>query len=117
MSHRRLIATLVALASCARPQPQAPPPSRPPARQSGPDTLAIAATTRALSSDAMRGRGPWTPENERAARQLAAWLEALGARPVLGKSLLVPFTAAPQPNDTVYNVVGVLPARGGRTDG
>jgi len=65
----------------------------------------------------MRGRGPWTPENERAARWLAARLTALGARPVIGNSLLVPFTAEPHLTDTVYNVVGVLPAKGGAIDG
>ena len=72
---------------------------------------------RALSSHAMRGRGPWTPENERAARQLAAALERLGARPLVGESLLVPFAAAIRPTDTAFNVVGVLPARGGATAG
>jgi Zn-dependent M28 family amino/carboxypeptidase len=44
-------------------------------------------------------------------------LEQLGARPVFGSSVLVPFTTAPRPRDTVYNVVGVLPARGGATTG
>jgi Zn-dependent M28 family amino/carboxypeptidase len=82
-----------------------------------PDTLAIAALARDLSSDANRGRGPWTPENERVARQLARMLEQLGARPVFGTSVLVPFTTEPRPRDTVYNVVGVLPARGGATTG
>ncbi|MGH7616946.1 MAG: hypothetical protein ACREPM_06940, partial [Gemmatimonadaceae bacterium] len=82
-----------------------------------PDTVAIAALARDLSSDANRGRGPWTPENERVARQLARRLEQLGARPVFGTSVLVPFTTEPRPRDTVYNVVGVLPARGGTTSG
>jgi Zn-dependent M28 family amino/carboxypeptidase len=87
------------------------------AQQSSADTVAIAALARDLSSDANRGRGPWTPENERVARQLARMLEALGAKPVFGPSVLVPFTTAPRPNDTVYNVAGVLPARGGATSG
>jgi Zn-dependent M28 family amino/carboxypeptidase len=83
----------------------------------GPDTVAIAATARALSSDAMRGRGPWTSDAERAARQLAARLEQLGARPVFGNSLLVPFVTPDRPRDTVHNVIGVLPNRNGSTSG
>ncbi len=86
-------------------------------RQAAPDTVAIAALARDLSSDANRGRGPWTRENERVARQLSRMLDALGARPVFGTSTLVPFTTEPRPKDTVYNVVGVIPARGGRTSG
>ena len=87
------------------------------AQQSTADTVAIAALAHDLSSDANRGRGPWTPENERVARQLARMLEGLGAKPVFGTSVFVPFTTPPRPNDTVYNVVGVLPARGGSTSG
>jgi hypothetical protein len=83
----------------------------------GADTTAIVALARELASDAMRGRGPWTPEAERAARLLANRLEQLGARPVFGSSLLVPFTSQPRPRDTVHNVVAVIPARSGRTDG
>jgi Zn-dependent M28 family amino/carboxypeptidase len=83
----------------------------------GPDTIAISTIARDLSSDANRGRGPWTPENERVARQLATRLSALGARPVFGSSLLVPFTTPQRPNDTVYNVAGALPARNGSTSG
>jgi Peptidase family M28 len=83
----------------------------------GADTVAIAALARDLSSDANRGRGPWTPENARVARQLAQMLEQLGARPVFGTSLLVPFTTEPRPGDTVFNVVGVFPGRGGGTSG
>jgi hypothetical protein len=86
-------------------------------RARSPDTVAIATLARDLSSDANRGRGPWTPENERVARQLARMLEQLGARPVFGTSVLVPFTTEPRPRDTVYNVVGVLPARSGTTSG
>ena len=81
------------------------------------DTLAIAAIARDLSSNANRGRGPWTPENERVAKQLARMLEQRGARPVFGSSLLVPFATPPHPADTVYNVVGVFPSRGGTTAG
>ncbi len=81
------------------------------------DTVAIAALARDLSSDANRGRGPWTPENARVARQLSRMLDQLGARPVFGNSTLVPFTTEPRPKDTVYNVVGVFPARGGVTSG
>ncbi len=81
------------------------------------DTVAIAVLARDLSSDANRGRGPWTPENERVARQLARMLEQAGARPVFGPSVLVPFTTPPHPADTVFNVVGVFPGRNGTTTG
>ena len=81
------------------------------------DTVAISAMARDLSSDANRGRGPWTTENARVARQLARMLEQMGARPVFGTSLLVPFTTPPRPADTVFNVVGVFPGRGGTTTG
>ena len=83
----------------------------------GPDTTAIVATARELASDAMRGRGPWSPEAATAARQLAARLQQLGAKPVIGNSLLVPFTTAPRPRDTVLNVIGVLPNRAGDANG
>lgn len=83
----------------------------------GPDTTAIVSVARELASDAMRGRGPWTRENEKAARLLAARLEQLGARPAFGNSLLVPVTSAPRPRDTVYNVIGVLPGANGSTTG
>ena len=83
----------------------------------GVDTLGIAAMARELSSDAMRGRGPWTPENTTVARRLAARLVQLGARPVFGDQLLVPFVTPGRARDTVYNVVGVLPARGGTIAG
>jgi Zn-dependent M28 family amino/carboxypeptidase len=80
------------------------------------DTVTIAAVARALSADSMRGRGPWTADAERAARLLAARLERLGARPVFGRSLLVPFAADARPGDTVHNVVAVLPNRSGNTN-
>ena len=79
----------------------------------GPDTIAIANVARALSADSMRGRGPWTPDADRAARYLADRLSRLGARPVFGTSLLVPVTTPERPRDTVLNVVGVLPAKNG----
>jgi hypothetical protein len=104
---------LIALAACS----QTPAVAQRVSPASAPDTLAISSIARDLSSDANRGRGPWTPENERVARQLAARLQALGARPVFGGSLLVPFTTAQRPRDTVYNVIGVLPGRGGSTTG
>jgi Zn-dependent M28 family amino/carboxypeptidase len=63
---------------------------------------------RDLAADSMKGRGPWTQENEKAARFLADKLEALGARPVFGSSLLVPFISDKRPRDTVYNVAGVI---------
>ncbi|HEY4219242.1 MAG TPA: M28 family peptidase [Gemmatimonadaceae bacterium] len=87
------------------------------ATPSGPDTLAIVAVGRALAADSMRGRGPWTEDATRAARYLAARLQQLGARPVFGGNLLVPFVTPDHPRDTVYNVVGVLPNRRGSTAG
>src|SRR6478672_10225457 len=87
------------------------------AQQATADTVAIATLARDLSSDANRGRGPWTPENERVARQLARMLEQLGARPIFGTSVLVPFATPPHPADTVFNVVGVFPGRNGTTTG
>jgi Zn-dependent M28 family amino/carboxypeptidase len=85
--------------------------------QPGADTAAIAAFARELASDAYRGRGPWTIENERAARRLADELRRLGAQPVFGASLLVPFTTEPRPRDTVFNVIGVLPSKSRSTTG
>ncbi len=104
---------LVLVASCA-------PRVAPVASQrdvTGADTVAISEIARDLSSDRYRGRGPWTPENERVARVLAARLEALGARPLFGDELLVLFTTDERPRDTVYNVVGVLRGRDGTTAG
>jgi Zn-dependent M28 family amino/carboxypeptidase len=88
-----------------------------PGRATAPDTAAMSALARELSSDSMRGRGPWTPENEMVARRLASALEQLGARPLFGDALLVPFVTVRRPGDTVYNVAGVLPDRGGTTTG
>ena len=79
----------------------------------GPDTVAIRALATDLAADSMRGRGAWTPENAAAARRLAAELTRLGAKPLQGHSLLVPFVTAPRPRDTVFNVVAVFPARSG----
>jgi Zn-dependent M28 family amino/carboxypeptidase len=110
---RLLFATPLMLVSCVgRPVPVVSPATVP-----GPDTVAIVAVARALADDSMRGRGPWTPDAERAARFLATRLERLGARPLFGQRLLVPFVTNERPNDTVYNVVGVLPNRAGTTTG
>jgi len=104
----------MAISACARGAvvSEAPTPA-----VAGPDTLAIVAVGRALAADSMRGRGPWTADATRAARYLAARLRQLGARPVFGADLLVPFTTADHPRDTVYNVVGVLPNRRRSTAG
>ncbi len=77
----------------------------------------IAFTARFLSTDAMRGRGPWTMRNAAAADQLEIQLQHMGAQPLFGDHMLVPFVADIRPADTVHNVVAILPARGGRTDG
>jgi len=112
-SMRIALAGLLFLGACK----SAPSQQSAPTNASGPDTIAIASVARALSADSMRGRGPWTRDAERAARYLAGQLERLGARPVFGTSLLVPFVVAQHPRDTVYNVVGVLPNRAGTTTG
>ena len=88
-----------------------------PRSAAGADTVMISELARDLSSDVNRGRGPWTPENERVARQLARRLEALGARPVFGAGLLVPFVADERMRDTVYNVIGVLQGKDGTAKG
>ena len=72
---------------------------------------------RALADDSMRGRGPWTPENEKAARYLAGRLTAIGAKPLVGQSLLVPFISDRHPGVIVYNVAGVIPSVTGGTTG
>jgi len=68
----------------------------------------IVRDARVLSDDSLRGRGPWTPENERAARIIAGRLAAVGGKPLVGNSLLVPFVSDKRPGDTVFNVVGVV---------
>lgn len=78
-----------------------------------PDTLAIYALARDLAADSMRGRGPWTTENAATARRLAAELIRLGAKPLQGTSLLVPFVTEPRPRDTAFNVIAVFPDRSG----
>ena len=89
--------------------------SLPPAR--GVNIEQIVGDARTFADDSLRGRGPWTPENTRVARMLARRLEELGARPIVGSSLLVPFVVPQRAGDTVFNVVGVLPNRAGTTAG
>lgn len=84
-----------------------------PAPSVGADSARILTLARDLAADSMQGRGPWTKENAAAARRLAAELTKLGAKPLSGNSLLVPFTTDERPADTVYNVVAVFPARSG----
>jgi hypothetical protein len=103
------LAVLVASAGCAAAQTQ----QRPSVDPTRVDTLAISRIARDLSADSMRGRGPWTKENKKAANKLTAELNALNAYPVFGKSFLVPFVVPSHPNDTVWNVIGVLPGRSG----
>jgi Zn-dependent M28 family amino/carboxypeptidase len=117
--HRLAVAACILVAAaCA---PAVAPRTVPSPDESRPDTIAIAALARDLSSDARAGRGPWTEANEDVARRLAAELHALGARPVFGPSILVPFAAERRPTDTVHNVIAVLPNRdrdvGGRLVG
>jgi Zn-dependent M28 family amino/carboxypeptidase len=105
---------LLLLAACAsRAGPVVPAPGR----GTEADTIAIAELARELSSDTLRGRGPWTRENELVARRLAEELGRLGARPLFGDHLLVPFVTVRRPRDTVFNVVGVLPGRTGTIAG
>ncbi|HET7043163.1 MAG TPA: M28 family peptidase [Gemmatimonadales bacterium] len=85
-------------------------------RREAPDSTAIRRLADALAADSMRGRGPWSPEATEAARFLADQLRRLGARPLVGPSLLVPFTVPERPADTVFNVVAFLPPRRGSTD-
>lgn len=110
-----VVAVALLAAGCAR--AGAPVTGAPSPDESRPDTAAIAALARDLSSNARRGRGPWTAENEAVARRLAAELRELGAQPVFGGSLLVPFTAEPHPTDTVHNVIAVLPNGEGSVTG
>jgi Zn-dependent M28 family amino/carboxypeptidase len=104
--------SLAMLASCSSTSRPALPASAP-TDATVADTAAIASLARDLSHDTLLGRGPWTPENERVAHRLAAELGRLGAQPLLGEGLLVPFVAPERPADTVYNVVGLLPGRDG----
>lgn len=85
-------------------------------RASHPDTIAIRQLANTLADDSMRGRGPYSPEATKAARFLALKLQQLGARPLIGNSLLVPFTLPIRPRDTVYNVVAVIPPKRGSHD-
>jgi Zn-dependent M28 family amino/carboxypeptidase len=75
------------------------------------DTLGIPALARAHSSDAMEGRGPYSTGNLAAANMLATALGELGAQPLVGSRLLVPFVAPGNLRDTSFNVVGVIPGR------
>jgi Zn-dependent M28 family amino/carboxypeptidase len=81
------------------------------------DVEAIVRDARDLADDSLRGRGPWTRESERVARYLAARLERLGAWPVVGGRILVPFVSDKHPRDTVYNVAALLPSRSGTVSG
>ena len=104
---------LMLVVACA-PVPQG---AAPVASGTAPDLEAMVAFARALSADSMRGRGPYSAENERAARAIAQELERIGARPLFGERLLVAFNTAERPGHTVYNVAGVLPSRTGATAG
>ena len=110
---RRILIVLLFAAACARPGSH----REPRADTTAADLRAIFDRAREMASDSRRGRGPWTPENESVARQLANDLEQIGARPVFGGSFLVPFVVETRPGDTVYNVVAVLPALDGSTSG
>src|SRR3954471_17670090 len=111
---RRLFGGLILLGACTRPIAST---TTNPRKPDQPGIVQIVKDARVLADDSLRGRGPWAPETNRVARMLAARLTALGARPAVGSSLLVPFTAAPHPNDTVFNVVGVLPSSSGSING
>ena len=113
LTRNLVLATLVLLAACS----PASRPADPSTPRPGPDLERIVAFARALAADSLRGRGPYTVENERAARMIARELERLGARPLFGESLLVPFTTEARPGHMVYNVAGVLPSRGRNVSG
>lgn len=87
-----------------------------PQRPSGADTAAIRRFATDLAADDMRGRGPWTSANLYAARRLAQQLMSLGARPLIGSSLLVPVLFPQHAGDTAYNVIAWIPPRRGSTD-
>ena len=82
----------------------------------GVDLDAIVRDARTLSHDSLRGRGPWTAENERAGVYLAKRLAEVGAKPLI-EAFMVPFVSERRPRDTVYNVIGVIPSRSGARDG
>ena len=81
------------------------------------DTLAVSLLAKELADDELKGRQPYTSGNEKAARLLASELAKLGAVPLIGKNLLVPFTTPDRSKDTLYNVAGVIPGRGGELRG
>ena len=109
---RRLLLGLVLLAGCV------PTPSGTAASASldGVDIPGIVEVARDLADDSLRGRGPWTPENERAGEYLARRLAAVGAKPLF-QAFMVPFVSSKRPADTVYNVIGVVPSRTGARTG
>ena len=115
---RRLIAVVMLAAACATSARSVDSPGG--ARgvdRTRVDIETISARARLLSADAMQGRGPWTLRNFGAARILEDQLQHLGARPLFGNRLLVPFVTDARPGDTAYNVIGVLPARNRSVDG
>ncbi|HEU4569082.1 MAG TPA: M28 family peptidase [Gemmatimonadales bacterium] len=115
MTRSRLWGALGLALALAAPRAEAQ--ARRAALRDAPDARAMLTLARDLAADSMRGRGPYTPQNLAAARRLADELARLGARPVGGSSLLVPFVTEERPADTAYNVIAVLPARGGTVDG
>jgi hypothetical protein len=82
----------------------------------GVDVAQIVRDARALADDSARGRGPWTRENEKAGEYLARRLAAVGAKPLI-EAFMVPFVSDKRPGDTVYNVIGVVPAKNGSRTG
>src|SRR5687767_10757533 len=102
---QRLFIALVLVAGCA---PQMAQPSGTTlsdrADTTNADIRAIFGRARDMAADSRRGRGPWTSENESVAHHLADELEQMGARPVFGGKLLVPFIVETGPRDTVHNV-------------
>lgn len=82
------------------------------------DIEQIVRDARALADDSTRGRGPWTPENEKAGLYLAKRLAAVGAKPVPAfEAFMVPFVHASRPSDTAYNIIGVVPSKTGARSG
>jgi hypothetical protein len=73
------------------------------------DPAALRETIAALTAPELAGRGAGTPDERRAAEQVARWFEAAGLAPAFAGQWLQP---VPWQEQTSVNVAGVLPGRG-----